>query len=101
MQKAAPWKATSCGEQTGDAVSLPHALPLMESWRTMATIDRTLSTGIQRADVRPFDAQRSAKLDELIQKLDDSPPRLRAHLYRLHKRWLERQVPASYGRTGR
>jgi hypothetical protein len=60
---------------------------------------RVLNTplhGAQRADVRTFDQARSAKLDELIQKLDDSPPRLRARLYRLHKRWLERQIQAFY-----
>ena len=67
----------------------------------MKELGAVLSTGAQRVDVRPFDAHRSAKLDLLIQKLDDSPPRLRARLYRLHKRWLERQIPAYYGRAGR
>jgi len=82
-----------------------HKRPVALSIRRgliVATATRdSRSTGTQRADVRPFDAHRSAKLDELIQKLDDTPPRLRARLHRLHKRWLERQVPASYGRTGR
>ena len=45
----------------------------------------------------PFDHARSAKLDELIIKLDAMPPRLRARMYRLHKRWLERHVPATFG----
>jgi|GEM_PF-6326910 len=66
------------------------------------TAIRELSTGTQRADVRPFDQARSAKLDLLIQKLNDMPPRLRSRLYRLHKRWLERQIPAYYpGGPGR
>jgi hypothetical protein len=57
----------------------------------MATIDHLTTTGAQR---RPFDRRLSSKLDILIIKLDDSPPRLRRHIWRLHKRWLERHVPA-------
>lgn len=47
----------------------------------------------------PFDQRRSTKLDELIIKLDAMPGRQRARILRLHKRWLERQVPALYGRA--
>ena len=46
----------------------------------------------------PCDRCVSRKLDQLIIALDASPPRLRRHILRLHKRWLEAQhVPAFYG----
>lgn len=56
----------------------------------------TIRTTIGPSAARPFDLARSTKLDQLILKLDASPPRLRARIYRLHKRWLERGVPALY-----
>ena len=49
---------------------------------------------VHGAQRRPFDHQRSRKLDELILLIESSPPRLRLRCYRLHKRWLERHVPA-------
>lgn len=56
-------------------------------------------SGIHRPQAArsPFDQRRSTKLDQLIIKLDDTPPRLRARIYRLHKRFLDRRVPALYG----
>ncbi len=50
-----------------------------------------------RRSSAPCDRHVSSKLDELIIALDASPPRLRRHILRLHKRWLEsRHVPAFY-----
>ena len=49
---------------------------------------------VHGAPRRPFDHRRSRKLDELILLIESCPPRLRLRCYRLHKRWLERHVPA-------
>ena len=68
----------------------------------MATTRYPTTVPEQARTIAPFDHARSAKLDELIIKLDAMPPRLRARMYRLHKRWLERHVPAFYvGGPGR
>ncbi len=62
------------------------------------TIEQTQPTALP---ARRFDNRRSAKLDALIISLDDAPPRLRARMLRLHKRWLERQVPAFHAGRAR
>ncbi len=50
----------------------------------------------QRQQSAPCDRHVSSKLDQLITALDESPPRLRRHILRAHKRWLEHHIPPFY-----
>jgi hypothetical protein len=62
----------------------------------MATQTSLGNTGLQAA--RPFDADLSLTLDDVIIQLDTGPTGIRRRWLLLRKMWYERHVPTTFGR---